>query len=179
MYFWEFVFLNKSRLSRQEKTIALERAAFDRFVSLYMNDVNVKIKFLRVGTPPEPDIVCLKGGFEIGIEIAHLFRSERDARRLLDRPTEKDIHRNERIREAKVPLSVALPARLNLLLSDKASKDYSFSTWLVIRNANPLWQKEDFQLYRDRINIPDKHPFVEIWLVCDQKGYSGILRLHP
>jgi hypothetical protein len=50
---------------------------------------------------------------------------------------------------------------------------------VVIRNAYPLWEKPDFELYLEALTIFQEHPFEQIWLLCDQVGRSGMLRLFP
>lgn len=61
----------------------------------------------------------------------------------------------------------------------ESTQAYPWSTWLVIRNAYPLWEKPDFEMYPEALTIPQEHPFEQIWLLCDQVGRSGMLRLFP
>ena len=64
------------------------------------------------------------------------------------------------------------------MLQDKCKKTYSANVvWLLIRNANPLWAYSDFQSYLADINMPPKHPFERIWLLCGRGADSGIIDL--
>lgn len=77
-----------------------------------------------------------------------------------------------------IPLNERVISELNFILEGKAQKRYGSRTWLLIRNAYPIWYKEDFELYKSNILLPDKHSFEEIWLLCDRDGSSGILQLY-
>ncbi len=134
-----------------------------------------------VGTPkpPEPDFIIRLDGCEVGVEVAHLYGSERDARLVLGRNRPEESTFQARVEHAMVPLNVRVPVELNRILSQKATKAYPRSTWLVIRNAYPLWERADFEMYPEALVIPRQHPFEEIWLLCDRQGTSGMLRLFP
>ncbi len=69
---------------------------------------------------------------------------------------------------------------LNRIICNKAQKYYdSQRVWLVIRNANPLWRREDMLAHCDKLHLPKLHPFEQIWVVGDMLGISGILPLFP
>ncbi|MEW6387333.1 MAG: hypothetical protein AB1491_07450 [Thermodesulfobacteriota bacterium] len=128
--------------------------------------------------PPNPDFYCNLDGKKIGIEIAHLYGSERDARSSFGRERKNERNIQSRI-NPPIPLNCRIPYDLNRTLLEKANHNYGKNTWLVIRNAYPIWFKDDFEQYINQINIPRKHYFDEIWLICDGKGLSGILKLFP
>lgn len=129
--------------------------------------------------PPEPDFIIRLDAHEVGVEVAHLYGSERDARLLLGHSQPEESTSQARVEHAMVPLNIRVPVELNRILYQKATKAYPRSTWLVIRNAYPLWGKADFEMYPEALTIPREHPFEQIWLLCDQQGTSGMLRLFP
>lgn len=126
-----------------------------------------------------PDVTCLLDGVRLDIEVAHIYGSERDARMVYGRTRDYEKTREHRIAHALVPLNERVIVDLNSILEEKARNRYGGKTWLLIRNAYPLWNKEDFELYFSDIIIPADHSFEEIWLLCDRDGRSGILRLYP
>lgn len=157
----------------------LEIYAVKYFLEALDNAHNRKLIFLNLADPPDPDVYCLLGDDKIGIEVAHLFGGERDARRLLGRGRPDENTKEQRIAHALVPLNGRVISNLNSILEEKAQKRYGSKTWLIIRNAHPLWNREDFDRYKSDILIPQNHSFEEIWLLCDRDGSSGILRLFP
>lgn len=126
-----------------------------------------------------PDVSCILGDVRIDIEVAHLYGSKRDARMIYGRTRDYEKNMADRIAHALVPLNERVISDLNSILEEKAQKRYGGKTWLLIRNAYPLWNREDFELYFSNIIIPAGHSFEEIWLLCDRDGRSGILRLYP
>lgn len=129
--------------------------------------------------PPEPDFVVQLGIEQLGIEIAHLFGSERDARLLLGRARPDESTPEARLEHAQVPLDVRVPTELNRILWQKSKKTYPRQTWLIIRNAYPLWNRSDFEMYPTALDVPGGHPFMQIWLLCDKQAASGMIRLFP
>ena len=130
-------------------------------------------------SPPDPDFYCLLNGERIGIEVAHLYGSQRDARMRLGRERVEEQTKEQRLAHSRVPLNVRVLTDLNRIIADKAEKSYGGKTWLLIRNAFPPWTRDDFEQYISEILIPEDHSFSEIWLLCDSYGSSGILRLFP
>ena len=155
----------------------LELYAAIYFIAAYRRHTAEWMTLIDIAEPPEPDFVIRRRGTSLGLEIAHLFGSERDARALLARPQEAELDHEARIQHAMVPLSDRLPADLGRILAQKATKMYARPTLLMVRNAYPLWGRQGFLDVFDRIPIPKSHPFEEIWLLCDDTGRSGLLRL--
>ena len=125
-----------------------------------------------------PDATCRIGNTEIDLEIAHLYGSDIDAQRLLGRnrrvPFTEETLKEQRL----IPLNLRIPNELNSILKSKSKKTYETErVWLVIRNGYPLWNKEDFENYKSEIILPKEHPFEKIWLVCDSRGYSGLIEI--
>jgi len=130
-------------------------------------------------SPPDPDCYCLLNGERIGVEVAHLYGSQRDARKRLGKERAEEQTKEEGSADSGVPLNVRILPELNRIIADKAKKCYGGKTWLLIRNAFPPWTRDDFEQYISEISIPEDHSFNEIWLLCDRDGSSGILRLFP
>jgi len=135
--------------------------------------------FKEFSEPPDPDTYCLLNGEKVGIEVTHLFGDGQDAQKLLGKMTTPEEYQQLKENPALAPLTQSIPNAINRILEDKANHHYGGKTWLVIRNAFPLWEKGDFETYLPEIIIPRHHAFEEIWLVCDRFGASGTLCLYP
>src|SRR5438105_4561519 len=109
--------------------------------------------------PPEPDFIFNLDTSCLGLEVAHLFGSERDARRLLGRAWATETTREAEVEHAMMPLNVRVPSELSRILAQKAGKTYPRPTWLLVCNAYPLWDRADFQMYPEVLNVPSSHPF--------------------
>jgi len=157
---------------------SLEVSAFKIFVDLYNKENASFLRLVEQRKPPYPDLYCQLNSGDLDIEVAHIYGTNVDAQRILARKRRNPFTKKELKNNRLIPLSNKIPAKLNLLLADKAHKKYkSDRVWLLIRNTHPAWTKHDFQFYLSDIVVPDENPFEEIWLVCDTRGYSGILRL--
>ncbi len=157
----------------------LEAYAVKYFIEEYNRRHNNQLVFDSFAEPPDPDVYCFLEGGKIGIEVAHLYGSNRNARMLLGRARFSEQTKEQRIAHALMPLNERLIADLNGILKDKSIKNYGGRIWLLIRNAFPLWVKEDFELYKSDIQMPRYHTFEQMWLLCDRDGKSGILQIYP
>ena len=157
----------------------LEMYAVIDFIATYRRLFGGWPTLVDMPKPPEPDFIIQLDAREMGVEVAHLYGSERDARLLLGRSRPEESTIQARVEHAMIPLNIRVPVELNRILSQKATKAYPRRTWLVIRNAYPLWKKADFEMYPEILTIPREHPFEQIWLLCNQQGTSGMLRLFP
>ncbi len=157
----------------------LELDALTYFLAAYQRQFGGRPTLVDMPKPPEPDFIIRLGDREIGVEVAHLYGSERDARLLFGRSQPEESTVQARVEHAKVPLNVRVPNEMNRILSQKANKTYPRSTWLVIRNVYPLWERTDFEMYPETLAIPHGHSFEQIWLLYDQHGTSGMLCLFP
>jgi hypothetical protein len=129
--------------------------------------------FIRFGQPPEPDILAFRNNEEQWIEICTLYSGDFDAARILGRINDEDF-KDKLQAEVMIPLE-RVYVRLAELINDKQQKKYcTKKPLLLIRNAFPLFFKKDFLCVE---NTYDCGQFCEIWLVCDRRGDSGILRL--
>jgi hypothetical protein len=157
----------------------LEIYAVINFIAAYRRLFGGWPTLVDMPKPPEPDFIIKLDARELGVEVAHLYGSERDARLLLGHSRPEESTHQARVEHAMVDLNIRVPVELNRILSQKATKAYPRSTWLVIRNAYPLWKKADFEMYPETLTIPREHPFEQIWLLCDHQATSGMLRLFP
>jgi len=156
-----------------------ELEAVTYFIATYQRLFSARLALVDMPKPPEPDFIVRLGAREIGVEVAHLYGSERDARLLFGRSQPEESTLQARVEHAMVPLNVRVPEELNRILSQKATKTYPRDTWLVIRNVYPLWERTDFEMYPEALAILREHPFEQIWLLCDEHGTSGMLQLFP
>ncbi len=147
------------------------------FIAAYRRLFPVWPTLVEMPAPPEPDFIIRLATRHVGVEVAHLFGSDRDARLLLGRARPVESAREARVEHSLVPLTVRVPVELNRILSQKARKTYPRPTWLVIRNAYPLWGRPDFEMHPGVLVVPTAHPFEQIWLLCDRDGASGMIRL--
>jgi len=165
-------------IKTQSEKIRLEVYAVIYFLRYLRKNSQSKVRLKKIASPPYPDVICEIDGQEIGMEVAHLYGSQRDARQIFGRskPIEKTM--KHRVKHSIVPLNFRIPNDLNEILDSKAKKIYPGKTWLLIRTAYPLWDFNDFQFYMDEVIIPESHHFENIWLLCDQKGLSGAINLY-
>ncbi len=157
----------------------LELYAVIYFIAAYRRLFPGWPTLIEMPAPPEPDFIVRLGAGQVGVEVAHLFGSERDARLRLGRAQADESTREAQLQHSLVPLNVRVPIELNRILWQKAAKAYPRPTWLVIRNAYPLWERCDFEMYPAALVVPTTHAFEQIWLLCDRNGASGMIRLFP
>ncbi|MCH8088966.1 MAG: hypothetical protein IH955_03010 [Chloroflexi bacterium] len=160
-------------MERTEKE-KLEEAAVSYFLEWYAE--NRARLFKIVNHQDKPDFVVQEyvPSDKVGVEVAHLFQDDAEARMLLGRSQER-VH-------PTVSLS-DLIKRLNSVLIQKAAKveDYDFpgDVFLVIRVASPIFDRELFESHRADINVPPCK-FSEIWLLfrdVNRSSWSEVLQL--
>lgn len=159
---------------------ALEHEAARLFMRWYERLTGVPIRHIWHNEPRKPDVSCLLDGSRLDLEIAHLYGSELEAMHLLGRGlserTQKELESQARVADTHSRLLQAL----NQILANKSQKYYqSQRVWLVIRNAHPAWSAEEITSLKDKIEVPEQHPFEQIWIVGDMQGKSGIVQLYP
>src|SRR5215204_2574373 len=144
---------------------ALEFYALQHFIATHNRSHSPQLRFVKLRQPPEPDALCWIDGEELWVEVTHLHGSEPvDAMRNLGRWPPKNaedswIKKQEQETRRKSHQQRVL-AKLNESLADKADTHYSRSpVWLLVRNAFPLWAKQDFVQHIDEIAVPESHPF--------------------
>ena len=136
----------------------LEKAAIQKFTAAYNGEFpEASLQIVRRGD--SPDGLVRQGGREFGIEIAHSFGSQFDARKRLGRAGDIPSNRRDQdlwdrhLLNSTIPLVTRILGSLNDVLRKKASKRYMGETWLLIQNANPLWGKSDFEKNQPSIRL--------------------------
>jgi hypothetical protein len=157
----------------------LEFWATINLIRYFRSNLHQDLKLVDMLSPPDPDVKCLLGDKHIYIEIGHLYGDEVDARQILGRSKNGEKTHKSRVNHACIPLSDRLPNCLNKLLEEKSKMRYGPGTWLLIRNAYPIWDINDFKRFRNRIIIPKNHTYETIWLICGQNHNDGVLKLFP
>ncbi|WFE68319.1 hypothetical protein P8S54_08860 [Thiomicrospira sp. R3] len=157
--------------------IRLEHEAARLFMRAYEKIHGIQMRHIWHNEPQKPDVSCYWNGNKLDLEIAHLYASTEEAKHLLGRELTEHT-RLELEHLSLTPPDHRLLEALNRLLANKAEKRYdSVTTWLVIRNTHPTWQRQDFEARCHYINLPESHPFEQVWLLGDMAGESGIIRL--
>ena len=150
---------------------ALAFYALQHFIVSYNQSYGGELQLVELRQPPEPDALCLLNGEELGVEVTHLYGSDLDARRRLGRLENKSPTGEEELANRLTPLQDRVLDKLNCLLRDKAGKNYNRSpVWLLVRNAFPLWSRQDFEEHMEEILVPENHQFHHIWLLAERDG---------
>ncbi len=164
-------------MSQYEKR-QLEHEAAKLFMRRYEAEFGVTMRHIWHNEPRKPDVTCYFDSQKLDLEIAHLYGSEEEAMHMLGREL-SDHTREALVHLQQTPPDHRLLEALNTLLVNKAQKSYhSQRVWLVIRNANPLWTRQDFEDHQQYIQLSANYPFEQIWLLGDMQGESGILQLY-
>ena len=166
--------------SSEEEKIELEHEAARLFMRWYEKNTGTKIRHIWHNQPPKPDVSCYLEGYRLDLEIAHLYGSEQEAMQILGRSlSERTLKELRALALFSNPHERLLQA-LNRILASKSQKSYKTArVWLVIRNANPVWDKHEIATLQHHIDVPNEHPFEQIWMVGDMQGESGIVQLYP
>lgn len=166
-------------MNGSEEKILLEHEAARIFMRLYEQRYNIKMRHIWHNEPARPDVSCYYADQKLDLEIAHLYGSEVEAMHILGRELSEQTHK-ELLALLRIPVAHRMLAALNRIICNKAEKRYnSERVWLVIRNANPLWRRQDMVTYCDKLHMPKQHPFEQIWVIGDMQGISGIMPLYP
>lgn len=180
---------NVLSFSEREKR-KLEREAARLFMRAYERCFQQEIRHIWHNEPAKPDISCYLNGAPLDLEIAHLYASEQEARIATGYHYHAGNIGGERYQGcehlwhfladlAEMNSEEKLAQALTRIISNKAKKQYdSERVWLVIRNASPLWDHEEF-VRAQKVSLPASHPFEQIWLLTDLAGNQPLLRLTP
>lgn len=160
-----------------EEKIELEHQAAKLFMRHYEQLTGQHIRHIWHNEPHKPDVSCRLNGDRLDLEIAHLYGSEEEAMLILGRQL-TDPTREALLEQQQVSSDARLLNALNRILRQKAQKRYdSGRVWLVIRNAHPAWSQQQILALQHHIDVPEEHPFEQIWIVADWQGLSGIIKL--
>jgi len=158
----------------------LEHEAAKLFMRHYEKNTGHEIRHIWHNEPSRPDVSCILEGARLDLEIAHLYGSEQEAMKILDRCLSEKTRAELQEQACCSDVHQRLLNALNRILMNKAQKHYdSKRVWLVIRNAHPAWTADSITELQHQINVPFDHPFEQIWMVADFEGNSGIVQLHP
>ncbi|AZZ94155.1 MULTISPECIES: hypothetical protein [unclassified Hahella] len=163
----------------ESEKLVLEHDAARLFMRCYERLTGTPIRHIWHNQPIKPDVSCFLNGERLDMEIAHLYGSEKEAMQLLGRDLDRNtLHELQMLEESDA--DGRLLRALNRILANKALKTYkSERVWLVIRNAHPAWRADEIRGLQHCIQVPDSHPFEQIWMVADMKAESGIVQLFP
>src|SRR5262249_49616405 len=120
----------KIKTKQLDENRRLEIYAVINFIAAYRRLFGGWPPLVDMPKPPEPDFIIQLDARELGVEVAHLYGSERDARLLKGHSRPKESTHRARVEHAMVPLYVRVPSELNRILSQKATKAYPRRTWL-------------------------------------------------
>lgn len=164
--------------TEQEK-VDLEHQAARVFMRAWERKHDVPLRHIWHNKPNKPDVSCHLNGERLDLEIAHLYGSEVEAMAILGRELSATTHQ-ALLDLMQEDVHLRLLHALNRILFVKAQKHYKTRrVWLVIRNANPLWQNDDMLALRHHFTVPEDHPFEQIWMVTNLSNNSDILQLYP
>ena len=166
--------------SSSAEKLHLEHEAAKIFMRRYEKDTGHEIRHIWHNLPNRPDISCVLEGERLDLEIAHLYGSEQEAMKILERKLTVKTRAELRQQACCSDVHQRLLKALNRILANKAHKQYDTrKVWLVIRNAHPAWKADSIVNVWDKIDVPNNHPFEQIWMVADFSGESGIVQLYP
>ncbi|MCW8891036.1 MAG: hypothetical protein OQL20_10285 [Sedimenticola sp.] len=166
--------------SSEHEKIGLEHQAAKLFMRWYERETGKKIRHIWHNRPIKPDVSCKFEGDRLDLEVAHLYGSEQEAMQILGRELSDITVAALRELEAVADPHARLLKALNRILENKSHKQYKTKrVWLIIRNAHPAWGADEIKALQHHIDVPDNHPFEQIWMVGDFKGISGIVQLYP
>ncbi|WP_371185848.1 hypothetical protein [Thalassotalea maritima] len=166
-------------MNQNEKDkLRLERQAAELFADNFARLFDHQLNFTSHNAPQKPDVSYQLDNEPIDFEIAHLYGSQAEAQHILGKSLDAQTQQELYQLEAENNTDQRLVKALNRILCNKSKKQYdSQRVWLVIRNANPLWSKQSILTNVDKINVPRKHPFEQIWLIADFEGKTGLIPL--
>ena len=125
----------------------------------------------------KPDCVLRDAvtGELVGVEVTHLYYDATEAKMVLGRLS-KQLHGVMTISQ--------LIEKLNADMAEKISRaakyDFEGKLVLLIRVASPIFDKQDFEMYEDEIDVPELNTFAEIWLLFWGQAtgtYSDLMQL--
>ncbi|MFC1938703.1 hypothetical protein ACFLWM_00910 [Chloroflexota bacterium] len=157
-----------------EKT-KLEKSALIIFLEIYNRLNGTNLEFEKHCDRPDIIVKDRISKQELGIEVKHLPYDEDEAKILLGRSI-SPIH--------SLMSSAKLIEKLNNLLKEatETARKYEFKNkmFLIIRVASRIFDKQDFELHKEDIQIPP-NIFSEIWLVFGTTSGTvrkGLMRLN-
>ena len=139
----------------------LEIAACSTFLVTYNRDSKSDFKIDDDRDKKDkPDLLIKDSKTEevIGVEVSHLYYDKKEAKMLLGRSTEKNhglMNSDSAIKE--------LNSLLNKKVKQAENYNYDKKLFLVIRVTLIIFNKDTFDMFNDKITIPENN-FDQIWL---------------
>lgn len=153
----------------------LEKAAIELFVRCFKGTYGVGYRLVEQRERPDA-IVVDENGNGLGLEVTHLYYDVLEAKMLLCRSEQKrhgKVSGPENFDDYIKVLNSILAQKLKTVLG--YSTEYPCS--LLIRNASPIWTKEDFVKAIAKIYAP-KSQYKDIWLLtADRSSAWSLIRL--
>ena len=153
----------------------LELAACEYFIGSYNAIHHTHLTLGQHRDKPDCVLHDVVTKEQVGVEVTHLYYDAREAKMVLGRLS-KQPHGVMNI--------VQLIAKLNADMVEKTNRaakyDFEGKLILLIRVASPIFDKQDFEMYEDEINVPSLNPFAEIWLLFWSHAsgtYSDLMQL--
>ena len=153
----------------------LELAACTFFINSYnaIHHTNLEI----IQHTDKPDFLLCDANTEeqIGVEVTHLYYDGKEAMMVLGRLS-KQPHGVMDISQLVEKLNADMAEKINRA----AQYDYEGKLILLIRVASPIFDKQDFEMYQDEIDVPKLNTFSEIWLLFWNQAdgnYSDLMQL--
>ena len=153
----------------------LELAACSYFIDSYNAIHRTKLKLVEHRDKPDFLLCDAVTGEQVGVEVTHLFYDAKEAKMVLGRLS-KQLHGVMTINQ--------LIEKLNADLAEKTSRaakyDFECNLVLLIRVASQIFDKQDFEMYEDEIDVPKLNTFSEIWLLFWSQNsgtYSDLMQL--
>lgn len=141
---------------------ALEEAACLYFIDAYNKSHGTHFEIKEHRDRPDFLVGASNTSETMGVEVTYLYYDSEEAKTLLGRsslPPHPDKEKN----------FDALAGRLNDLLMDKVKAavayDFGHKLFLLVRVACPVFNKSDFEMCSDWIDLHSGNPFAEVWLL--------------
>lgn len=140
----------------------LERHAVDIFVDRFYNIFGAKYKILELRERPDA-LLETERGKKIGVEIAHLFKNQEEARFLLGKAEQLNLYFEvaEHYEDHLIALNQLLRKKEKVI----SKYDVDFPIVLLIRSATPDLTYSRMKLLEEDLYIPQSCR--EIWLLLD------------
>lgn len=140
----------------------LERHAVDLFVDRFYNIFGAKYKILELRERPDA-LLETERGKKIGVEIAHLFRNQDEARFLLGKAEKIELYFElaENYEDHLIALNQLLKKKERVM----GKYEVDFPIVLLIRSATPDLTYNKMKLLEEKLYIPKNCE--DIWLLLD------------
>lgn len=178
--YWHDYFRFDSMLSSEEiKKLSekqkIEYYSFFYFVQWQKKEFDKIYDFILFGKDAhgEPDILANRDGEDVWIELTTVAKNNFDHARVMGKIKDENF-KEELSSRRRIPLNI-IEENITNSINNKQRKNYSVSKpILVLRVASPIYEKDNFIHLKNKFNCGQ---FESIWLVCDIRGETGIIRL--